>query len=229
MKLDKLLGKKNKAERGQETKEAFEENNQEVTAQPQTNSSHSETPTGDAPNKSDAGYSTDHLDSLLDELPDDDPVMADQGEGIGLSFTQSAEDEEQGGSYKDYLMDKEMFFKMYFCAGFQIVGALKDVETLKQVHSVNLSREASDAVYDTIMDVPMLHFLIDPQSKWINRAATIGMFGFQLKMAVHAELQAKADAAARQRQANQGEQGNQQPKQSRPANQLTVPALEGFK
>jgi hypothetical protein len=55
---------------------------------------------------------------------------------------------------------------------------------------------AAKAIYDTIAEVPTLHFLLKPGGKWAERAAAIGLYAVPVAIAVKAEAAAKRAAKA---------------------------------
>ena len=100
-----------------------------------------------------------------------------------------AETDEQSEAHQrtssSHMISADDFYKM-FGGGFTFFGHMTKVEPFKMVENMPSSRPASDALYETILDIPALHFLLNPMrhSKWIGRAFVIGVFGNDLKKAV---------------------------------------------
>ena len=58
---------------------------------------------------------------------------------------------------------------------------------------------AAAAVYDTIREMPSLHFLLRPGGKWMQRAFALGAFGVPVAIGCKIEAQAKRQARAQQK------------------------------
>lgn len=133
----------------------------------------SEPQSQDAPLK--AGSQADHFDELLDE-PE-----------ISASF-------ESGSTIVPGMLDKEGFHALF-------IGAFKVANLMTQLNSLNIpdgdvnAKAASDALYETIRDIPALHFMLQPQGKWMGRAMCIGMFAVPMAMNIQAELMARHGGA----------------------------------
>jgi hypothetical protein len=76
-------------------------------------------------------------------------------------------------------------------AAFSLGGHLAGLSTLLRAPADPTFPPASRALYDTIRDVPALHFLIKPGGVWIQRAATIGLFAVPVAIGVGQELRAR--------------------------------------
>lgn len=85
------------------------------------------------------------------------------------------------------MIDKEGFHEL-FCGGFNVAHHMSGLKSLAVDKSDGKSIAASGALYDTIQDIPMLHFLLMPQGKWMERAVAIGMFTIPMAQNVAAEL-----------------------------------------
>lgn len=73
---------------------------------------------------------------------------------------------------------------------------VEPLQTLQISEADPAARAASDALYETCLDVPWMRFLIQPESKWAQRSLVVGSFAVGLVQGVRAELAARADAAA---------------------------------
>ncbi|MEO0961108.1 MAG: hypothetical protein AAFY01_01670 [Pseudomonadota bacterium] len=73
------------------------------------------------------------------------------------------------------------------------------------------ARSASDALYETIEDVPALHFLLRPESQWMQRVVVIGAF------TVPRVMGARTEYVARQIQKQQQQQPAADPSPMAPA------------
>ncbi|WP_422020174.1 hypothetical protein [Pyruvatibacter mobilis] len=78
-----------------------------------------------------------------------------------------------------------------FMAGEMPLEALNIPETDQD------AREASDALYDTIAEIPAMQWLLNPASKWMQRVIVIGSFAAPRIMAAMSEWEGrKADKPA---------------------------------
>ena len=59
------------------------------------------------------------------------------------------------------------------------------------------ANEVADTLYETILDVPMLHFLIQPGNKWLGRALVMAVYVQGMRGAVMAERAEKRKAAGK--------------------------------
>lgn len=89
-------------------------------------------------------------------------------------------------------MSREQFFMM-FRGG---IGApnlmLKPpLQSLVIAESDQAARQASDAIYETCLEVPALRFLIEPTNKWLQRALIVGGFGYGVYASCMAEIAAR--------------------------------------
>jgi hypothetical protein len=113
---------------------------------------------------SSAKNEADHFDDLI---TGPDPGLADQITLVALG--------------------KDEFFNI-FVACFQLSSHMTQLKSLMVSEGNGAARNCSDAVYDCILDIPALHFLLDPQSKWAARAFAIGCFAVPMAITVKAEL-----------------------------------------
>ncbi len=119
-----------------------------------------------------------HFDDLIAE-----PIPAGSGGGDGGQVTP--------------MLGKDEFFKL-FVGGFTVAGALTQLKSLKVEETDEKARAASDALYETISDIPALHFLLEPQGKWMGRVVCIGMFVVPMSLNVRNELAARASVKPKQ-------------------------------
>lgn len=85
-----------------------------------------------------------------------------------------------------------------FCLAFNVSGSVLQLRTLQAVTAATpYEVDAARAVYDTACEVDALRFLVEPQGKWMQRAAAVGLFGYSLAGAVQHEVAAKRQAKAR--------------------------------
>ncbi|PZO86540.1 MAG: hypothetical protein DI626_06285 [Micavibrio aeruginosavorus] len=126
---------------------------------------------------SEAPYSTDDAPDHFDALLAAPPVAA-----TAAPLPSSA-------------IDKDGFHKM-FVGGFTVFSIVTHLRSLKVEAEDGTARAASDAIYDTIQDVPALHFLLEPQGKWMGRVACIAAFAVPMALNVRAELAARQQVPA---------------------------------
>ena len=69
------------------------------------------------------------------------------------------------------------------------------------------ARLAVDALYDTAVDVPWLHFLVEPGNKWVQRALCIGVFVKGKYEVVRLEIAGRKLASKEQEPSAQAELG----------------------
>lgn len=92
-------------------------------------------------------------------------------------------------------------FHNNICGGLSLAGTMAGLQSLKTDLEDNTARASNDAIYEIILDTPMLHFVLNPQGKWIARISAILAFAVPKAMAVASELEAKqAEQVQPQRQ-----------------------------
>lgn len=109
-----------------------------------------------------------HLDALLD------------GPGAGESFDQAA-----APSPARLTRDE---FATAFRGGFQAAHEFSGLKSLDVSDKEDRARACAFALYDTILDIPSLHWILDPRGKWAGRAFAIGMFVVPVGASVAREL-----------------------------------------
>ena len=94
------------------------------------------------------------------------------------------------------LLTRDQFFTA-FCAIFAAPNILILAQGQPHLDSLVIDRDdaaaraASNALYDTCADVPWLRWLIQPENVWLQRAAAIGLFGYQRYQLVRMELSSR--------------------------------------
>lgn len=114
-----------------------------------------------------------HFDDLIDEAAAD----------IGL----------QAAPVPQGLMGHDQFHLM-FCGGFNGASFLTGLKSLKVDKSDEAAYGASKATYDTILEIPSLHFMLKPGGKWMERGFAMFVFVTPMARALNAELDEKRRA-----------------------------------
>ena len=82
-----------------------------------------------------------------------------------------------------------------WCTGFlgahKMVGQATGLGTLIAAPELPGGMDAAGALYDSIVDTPMLHFMVRPGSLWLQRTMLIGAFYVPIVGGVRAELRAR--------------------------------------
>lgn len=92
-------------------------------------------------------------------------------------------------------MGKDEFHTM-FVGGFKAGHLLTGLQSLHIGPEREGSAQAcSHAIYDSIVDCPSLHFMLEPRNKWWSRAIAIGAFTIPTAIGIKTELQARRAAA----------------------------------
>ena len=105
----------------------------------------------------------------------------------------------EGAPASPVVLSRDDFYGL-FRVMFQVPNMLRGVGPLPlnalpiQPHEEEAARQASDAIYDIAEETPALRWLIEPQSKWVQRAIPIAAFA-QIKFAaIRTELIARQQA-----------------------------------
>jgi hypothetical protein len=86
------------------------------------------------------------------------------------------------------ILGREEFHNLFLTA-FTVSHNLTGLQSLKiGEEREGAAKACSYAVYDSIMEIPSLHFMLQPQNKWFERAIAIGAFTIPTAIAVRAEL-----------------------------------------
>jgi hypothetical protein len=131
-------------------------------------------------------------------LPDDETAAAiEVGEGAEGKITPSG------------LWEYEVFDKG-FCTSFSLVGHATGFKTLVDAPNIPTRPDATRAMYDIILDTPSLHFLLSPQSLWMQRAVTLAAFFVPVASGVAGEMrERRAPKAQAQKTAGKSREDEQ--------------------
>lgn len=136
-----------------------------------------------------------HFDHLLHKFPDEN-----HGENTQEDGADPLNDALNGEQSGPGIVGPEEFEKFYFKGILNLASMFTGLQSLKLPNS-HVSDEdtaqASRALYDSIVDVPFLHFLLRPGGKWAERGFTLFIFGAGMAEAVKAEREAIRAAAAK--------------------------------
>ena len=113
----------------------------------------------------------DHFDDLINEAASD----------LGIAAAPAA---------TSNMLSPDDFHKL-FVGGFKAGHKLTGLQSLKLDDGDEGARDCAYAIHETIVDVPMLHFILQPGNKWLDRAFAIGLFTVPMAISVRAELAAR--------------------------------------
>jgi len=126
----------------------------------------------------------------------EEPGAPSTGDGDGVHGAASGGDNSGGDVLAPRTFTRDEFFAA-FIGCFKGANVLVQYKTGEALRSLDIAaddpaaRAASDAIYDTALEVPWLHWLLSPGNKWVQRIAVIGAFGFTVSTGVAAELKAR--------------------------------------
>lgn len=116
-----------------------------------------------------ADETPDHFDDLIGDAPETETTTA----------------------IKSSDMIDHAAFHALFCVSFNTASAVTKLKSLSVDKDDDACQNCTRALYETIYDIPMLHFMLKPSGKWMERAVAIGMFTVPMAMGVSAELAAR--------------------------------------
>lgn len=129
-------------------------------------------------------------DSLPNDLPDHfDELIGEAEVKLGLKSAPGPE-----------LLSPEEF-NAVFCGSFKFAHHLSGLKALNiGPHNEEAARGASRAIYDTLLDIPMLRGLLNPGlgGKWLERGFAVAALTVPMAQAINAELAAKRHTAPQQ-------------------------------
>ncbi len=96
-------------------------------------------------------------------------------------------------------------FHQVFCTGFTTASYLTGLKSLAVDKNSGEAKACTQALYDTIRDIPALHFLLMPQSVWLERAIAIGSLTVPMAIGVSNEIKAKKGAGKTTKEPQQPE------------------------
>lgn len=131
-------------------------------------------------------YSEEYSQETAEQPSIDTPYHFDEL----ISSEEEAEQEAQHVQVTSEMIETEAFHAL-FCTGFCTASYITGLKSLEVDKSDGAARACTQALYDTIIDTPALHFLLMPQNKWLERAIAIGMFTIPMAGAVSKEMKAK--------------------------------------
>lgn len=121
-----------------------------------------------------------------------------------------AEEEPQGAgailAENGAVLSEDDFHKVFVLC-FTVSHNVTKLNSLKVEDGDGSARNCSKAIYDTILEIPALHFLLNPSGKWGQRAFMIGSFALPMAMNVRTEIAAR-NVRPRQGQAQPEQKAN---------------------
>ncbi len=117
---------------------------------------------------------TSHFDSLIDEIEEFEQEQELESASLNMLTRQQFE---------------ESFIGLHGMA-----AAFSGLESIALPNSrvdTGTANEVAGAIYETILDVPMLHFILQPGNKWLGRALVMVVYVQGMRGAVGAELAAR--------------------------------------
>ena len=129
---------------------------------------------------------------LSEPLPNDTPTHFDS-----LLTAPELPSSEGGGDISNSaaMLQPEEFHKV-FCLAFNVGSAVTRLKSLTVNEGDDRAINCSRAIYDTCLEIPALHFLLQPGGKWGGRILAIGAFAIPMSLAVKDELQERHRAGA---------------------------------
>lgn len=103
---------------------------------------------------------------------------------------------EPESTFSDQVMLDKNAFHSLFCGGLSAAGHMTGFQSLMVDENDGKAIACTQAIHDTIMDIPALHFILMPQNKWFERIIAIGVFTVPMAIGVKTELMARAEMQA---------------------------------
>jgi|GEM_PF-3170573 len=86
-------------------------------------------------------------------------------------------------------------FHALFCVSFNTASTVTKLQSLSVDKEDEACQNCTRALYETILDIPMLHFVLKPSGKWMERMIAIGMFTVPMAIGVSQELAARRNSS----------------------------------
>lgn len=145
--------------------------------------------------------------------------------GVERGTPEQAEAEAQGVQYASEFLDKESWHKV-FCAGFCAASSMTGFQSLHVDETDGRAIGCTDALYETFLEIPALHFLLKPPGKWAARAFAIGAFTLPMAKGVQMEIaERRAVQEAREKEA-EGYAPKEQEEQAVSKQKFVVPDFD---
>ena len=93
------------------------------------------------------------------------------------------------------ILSEDDFHKV-FCLVFNVGSSVTRLSSLKVDESDAAAKGCSKAIYETCLEIPALHFVLQPGGKWGGRILAIGAFMVPMSMNLRDELMERAKAGA---------------------------------
>lgn len=111
-------------------------------------------------------------------------------DGAHIDTLIAVAEEEAPASLPVNRLSKEDFHRV-FCTGFTVSSHVTGLKSLAVDEHDGKARAASEALYETILDIPALHFMLSPGGKWGGRIMAIAAFAIPMARGVQDELVAR--------------------------------------
>lgn len=142
----------------------------------------------------------------LQQITDETTTTIDEPEEVsgvehfaGIETDEPEGYEPEGGEGSDGLsgpgrLTKEQFRKT-FTGAFNVGGTVTKLRSLCiEPDAMEGAEAAADAIYDTALEIPWLHWMVEPNNIHVQRAVVIGAFTVPKALAVRGELAARREA-----------------------------------
>ena len=164
------------------------ENSPAPSEQPQSRTSELPEPPESQPLSTEASAELEALESVrLSDL---------ETAGNGAEDPAELQPFEQPSANSAGILTKEQFFTGVFRPVHDLPGQVMKLQSLPiKENELEAARGASDAVYDTALEVPWLRFLVEPSNIYVQRAIVIAAYAIPKAIAVRAEVMAMKSAS----------------------------------